>query len=178
MWPDVYIRIDTNLDAYIQNMMYIRILMYIYESWCIYTNLDIYITVLSCKFMVLLFCPFLTSIHWCKAGIASENLYKTHNKYDVLLSLFCYPGTAGDSFSYHRGASFSTKDRDNDVVPHQCAVTFKGGWWYTRCRDANLNGIYRNGSHETRADGINWFHWKGDYYSAMRTEMKIRPAEY
>ena len=39
-----------------------RILMYIYKSWCIYTNLNVYITVLSCKFMILLFCPFLTSI--------------------------------------------------------------------------------------------------------------------
>ena len=39
-----------------------RILMSIYESWCLYTNLDVYITVLSCKFTILLFCPFLTSI--------------------------------------------------------------------------------------------------------------------
>ena len=48
--------IYTNLDVYI------RISMYIYEFWCIYMNLDVYITVLLCKFMILLFCPFLTSI--------------------------------------------------------------------------------------------------------------------
>ena len=42
--------------------VYIRILMYIYESSCTYTNLDVYITVLTCKFMNLMFCPFLTSI--------------------------------------------------------------------------------------------------------------------
>lgn len=90
---------------------------------------------------------------------------------------FFYLGAAGDSFAYHRGAPFSTKDQDNDVVTHHCVVTFIGGWRYTRCRDANLNGVYHNGSHESRADCINWYHWKGDFYSAMRSEMKTRPAE-
>ena len=24
-------------------------------------------------------------------------------------------------------------------------------------------------------DGVNWYHWRGDYYSLQKTEMKIRP---
>lgn len=64
------------------------------------------------------------------------------------------------------------------MVTHHCAVTFKGGWWYTRCRDANLDGIYHNGTHKSRADGINWYHWRGDIYSAMKSEMKTRPTEF
>lgn len=83
------------------------------------------------------------------------------------LSLGTYSGTAGDSFA------FQTKDRDNDPDGRHCAVTFKGGWWYTLCRQANLNGLYHHGSHKSHADGINWTHWKGDYYSAKRSEMKI-----
>ena len=93
-------------------------------------------------------------------------------------SIFLYSGTAGDSFSSHRGAPFSTKDRDNDADSRHCAVTFKGGWWYIACRNANLNGLYHHGPHKSHADGINWQHWKGDYYSAKRSEMKIRPADF
>ena len=92
--------------------------------------------------------------------------------------IIVYPGTAGDSFSYQRGAPFSTKDRDNDPDNRHCAVTFKGGWWYTTCRQANLNGLYHHGTHKSHADGINWQHWKGDFYSAKRSEMKIRPADF
>ena len=43
-------------------VVYIRILVCMYESCCTYINLDVYITVLPCKFMILLFCPFLSSI--------------------------------------------------------------------------------------------------------------------
>ena len=89
-----------------------------------------------------------------------------------------YLGTAGDSFAYHRGAPFSTKDKDNDADSRHCAVTFKGGWWYISCRHANLNGLYHHGQHSSHADGINWQHWKGDNYSAKRSEMKIRPADF
>jgi len=92
--------------------------------------------------------------------------------------LLVYPGTAGDSFAHHRGAPFSTKDQDNDADARHCAVTFKGGWWYNACRHANLNGLYHHGPHSSHADGINWHHWKGDYYSAKRSEMKIRPADF
>ena len=87
-------------------------------------------------------------------------------------------GTAGDSFSFQRGAPFSTKDQDNDPDKRHCAVTFKGGWWYSLCRQANLNGLYQPGPHSSHADGINWYHWKGDYYSARRSEMKIRPVDF
>ena len=42
--------IYTNLAVYIRILMwpdvYIRILMYVYKSWCIYTNLNVYIRIL------------------------------------------------------------------------------------------------------------------------------------
>lgn len=94
------------------------------------------------------------------------------------LSLGTYSGTAGDSFSFQRGAFFSTKDQDNDPDKRHCAVTFKGGFWYSFCRHANLNGLYQPGPHSSHADGMNWHDWKGDYYSAKRSEMKIRPADF
>ena len=59
IYTNLHVYIYTNLAAYIINLVHIRILMYIN-----YVKVDVYtcITVLSCKFMILLFCPFLTSI--------------------------------------------------------------------------------------------------------------------
>ncbi|XP_031565954.1 ryncolin-1-like [Actinia tenebrosa] len=92
------------------------------------------------------------------------------------LSLGTYSGTAGDSLSYHRGMAFTTKDSDNDAHNGNCAVSYKGAWWYKDCHNSNLNGLYHHGQHSSSADGVNWFHWKGHNYSAKRAEMKIRPA--
>ena len=99
--------------------------------------------------------------------------------YDVLNIIMFFPGSAGDSFTYHRGATFSARDQDNDYNSgkHNAEV-HKGGWWYTTGRDSNLNSLYHNGTHPKRAEGINWDKWKGAYYSAMRSEMKIRPADF
>ena len=88
-------------------------------------------------------------------------------------------GTAGDSFSGHRGHPFTTKDQDNDRASKEnCAVSHKGAWWYTNCRASNLNGLYQHGSHSSYADGVNWYKWKGHNYSAKRAEMKIRPVNF
>ncbi|CAH3183430.1 unnamed protein product, partial [Porites lobata] len=83
-----------------------------------------------------------------------------------------YAGTAGDSLAWHHNMSFSTNDQDGS-----CAVLYEGAWWYNKCHDSNLNGRYLNGSHSSYANGVNWYHWKGHYYSAKRAEMKIKPVE-
>ena len=89
-----------------------------------------------------------------------------------------FPGTAGDSLSGHRGHPFSTKDRDNDSWSSNCAVSYKGAWWYTSCHTSNLNGLYHHGKHKSCADGVNWYAWKGHHYSAKTAEMKIRPVDF
>ena len=97
----------------------------------------------------------------------------TQSNFRVLFS-----GTAGDSLSRHRGYPFSTKDQDNDSWSSNCAVQYKGAWWYESCHNSNLNGLYHHGKHSSHADGVNWLHWKGHYYSAKRAEMKIRPVKF
>ena len=87
-------------------------------------------------------------------------------------------GNAGDSFTGHRGYAFSTKDQDNDNSSGNCAVTYKGAWWYTSCHASNLNGLYLHGKHSSSADGVNWGAWKGHHYSAKRAVMKIRPVNF
>jgi len=94
------------------------------------------------------------------------------------MSLGTYHGTAGDSLSYHKSFPFSTKDRDNDSYGGNCAVSFHGAWWYGACHNSNLNGRYLHGAHASHANGVNWETWKGDNYSAKRTEMKIRPDDW
>ncbi|OCT56889.1 hypothetical protein XELAEV_18004251mg [Xenopus laevis] len=84
-------------------------------------------------------------------------------------------GTAGDSLDHHRNRAFTTKDKDNDSHGINCAETFKGGWWYGACHDANLNGLYLRGKHSNEGLGINWETGKGNGYSYKVTEMKFRP---
>ncbi len=94
-----------------------------------------------------------------------------------VIFLYDFVGTAGDSLAHHRGAAFSTKDRDNDNNSNNCATTFKGAWWYNSCVDVNLNGLYHHGKHSNAYEGVIWYHWKGIYYSAKRAEMKIKPVK-
>ena len=100
------------------------------------------------------------------------------SKYKLLVD--GYHGNAGDSFGYSSGMSFSAKDQDNDVKNTNCAVEYKGAWWYRSCHYANLNGLYLDGSHSSYADGVNWHHWKGYHYSLKATSMMIRrrPLHY
>ncbi|CAL1579690.1 unnamed protein product [Knipowitschia caucasica] len=97
----------------------------------------------------------------------ARNLYK--------LRIGEYNGTAGDSLSYHQGRPFSTKDRDNDIAVTNCALSYKGAWWYKNCHRANLNGKYGESRH---SQGINWYHWKGHEFSIPFVEMKIRPYNF
>ncbi|KFR14683.1 Tenascin-R [Opisthocomus hoazin] len=97
----------------------------------------------------------------------SRSLYK--------LRIGDYNGTSGDSLSYHQGRPFSTKDRDNDVAVTNCAMSYKGAWWYKNCHRTNLNGKYGESRH---SQGINWYHWKGHEFSIPFVEMKMRPYNH
>ncbi|XP_067825685.1 tenascin isoform X2 [Heptranchias perlo] len=97
----------------------------------------------------------------------SRSRYKLH--------VGAYSGTAGDSLTYHHGRPFSTRDRDNDVAVTNCALSYKGAWWYKNCHRVNLNGKYGIQSH---SQGVNWYHWKGHEHSIEFVEMKLRPQNF
>ncbi|XP_064324923.1 tenascin isoform X4 [Phalacrocorax carbo] len=86
-----------------------------------------------------------------------------------------YSGTAGDSMTYHNGRAFSTFDKDNDSAITNCALSYKGAFWYKNCHRVNLMGRYGDNSH---SQGVNWFHWKGHEYSIQFAEMKLRPSSF
>uniref|UniRef100_A0A8C9W6P2 Tenascin R (restrictin, janusin) n=1 Tax=Scleropages formosus TaxID=113540 RepID=A0A8C9W6P2_SCLFO len=111
-----------------------------------------------------------------------ETVYANYDKFSIgdarnlyKLRIGEYNGTAGDSLSYHQGRPFSTKDRDNDIAVTNCALSYKGAWWYKNCHRANLNGKYGESRH---SQGINWYHWKGHEFSIPFVEMKMRPFNY
>jgi len=85
-------------------------------------------------------------------------------------------GTAGDALGHHNGSPFSTFDVDNDASRSgNCAELFGGGWWYVRCYDSNLNGIYMT---KHAYDTIVWFQWKQNHAPIKFVEMKIRPIGF
>ena len=89
-----------------------------------------------------------------------------------------YSGDAGDKLSYHSGRMFSTYDQDHDRDSRNCAVTFRGGWWYNNCHRVNLNGEYlAEGVSNPDAKGISWDNAKpgaAQYYSFKLVEMKLK----
>ena len=89
------------------------------------------------------------------------------------LTVGSYSSTAGDSFSYHNGMRFSTKDRDNDPRSWEhCAHVHSAAWWFNGCHFSSLNGRYLGNVVNTR--GINWYHWKASRLSMKSSQMKIR----
>ncbi|XP_010792748.1 tenascin-R [Notothenia coriiceps] len=88
-----------------------------------------------------------------------ESVYANYDKFSLgdarnlyKLRIGEYNGTAGDSLSYHQGRPFSTKDRDNDIAVTNCALSYKGAWWYKNCHRANLNGKYGESRHSQLED--------------------------
>uniref|UniRef100_A0A9J8CPY9 Tenascin R (restrictin, janusin) n=2 Tax=Cyprinus carpio TaxID=7962 RepID=A0A9J8CPY9_CYPCA len=111
-----------------------------------------------------------------------ESVYANYDRFSIgdskslyKLRIGEYNGTAGDSLNYHQSRPFSTKDKDNDIAVTNCALSYKGAWWYKNCHRANLNGKYGESRH---SQGINWYHWKGHEFSIPFVEMKMRPFNY
>ncbi|ALC44603.1 maker743 [Drosophila busckii] len=67
---------------------------------------------------------------------------------------------------------FTTRDRDNDLSPGNCATDYQsGGWWYKNCSDCNLNGQFvKFKANSTRI--IHWAGWEG----LRMVHMLIRPV--
>ncbi|GFS09024.1 tenascin-R [Elysia marginata] len=85
------------------------------------------------------------------------------------LNIGTYDGTVGDSLRHHIGRPFTTKDRDNDATPGNCADGYLGAWWYVACHASNLNGKW--GARNYR--GPAWRQTSGGEPVSF-TEMKIR----
>lgn len=111
---------------------------------------------------------------------ASDTAFAQYSTFQVgkknyKLTVGGYSGTAGDSLSYHNNRIFSTRDRDPATFITRCAMSYRGGWWYKNCHQANLNGLY---GVSIRHQGVVWTSWKGNEFSIPFTEMKMRPTDF
>ncbi|XP_039951683.1 angiopoietin-related protein 1-like isoform X2 [Bactrocera tryoni] len=88
----------------------------------------------------------------------------------ALTRLGKYSGNAGDSLTKHLGKKFSTCDRDNDDSERNCAKVHKGAWWFHKCYNSHLNGVYPRGKY-----GVNWNHLKKEE-PLLYAQMMIRPT--
>ena len=74
---------------------------------------------------------------WYVANYSSFVVYNEALGYRMNVS--GYSGNANDSFTYHNGMMFTTKDRDNDLLSgDNCARSEGGGFWYNRCARAHV----------------------------------------
>lgn len=86
------------------------------------------------------------------------------------LSIGGYSGNASNAFEYQNGMEFSTIDRDRDISKINCAADYEGGWWFSRCQHANLNGRYEL--------GLTWFNAaQNEWIALSSSEMSVRKRD-
>lgn len=107
-------------------------------------------------------------------GYAKYSRFKVgteQTKYMLVIGGFS--GNVKDSLAHHNNMPFTTKDRNNDPYKGNCAVNYKGAWWYNWCHKSNLNGM-TIGTGETTAQGMSWLLWTGKHNTIKFSEMKLR----
>ncbi|XP_062134625.1 angiopoietin-related protein 7-like [Drosophila sulfurigaster albostrigata] len=78
--------------------------------------------------------------------------------------------TTYNTLRMHINQKFTTYDRDNDISGNYNCADHNGGWWYTNCVHANLNGLFFNESVKNKRS----MHWN-DFDALRRVKMSIRP---
>lgn len=78
-----------------------------------------------------------------------SNFYVASRNDGYRLNISGYSGNASDAFEYQNDMQFSAIDVDRDISNTHCAGNYEGGWWFSHCQHANLNGRYNL--------GLTWF---------------------
>lgn len=94
----------------------------------------------------------------CNAKYSNFSIGNASSKYMLNFDKYMTDSTCGDSLTAtSKGRPFSTADSDNDLWVKNCAAEYSGAWWYSKCHDANLNGLYLGGAHPTvYGKGVGW----------------------
>lgn len=88
--------------------------------------------------------------------------------------------TGGQEKALYTGASglpFSTPDRDNDQRSDiNCAKHLSGGWWFSDCGRANLNGRYPRKTLQRQRPRKQLAFWSAmtSHHNLLKTTMKIK----
>lgn len=81
------------------------------------------------------------------------------------LQLSGYKGNASDALDYQNGMQFSAIDEDRDISNTHCAANYEGGWWFSHCQHANLNGRYNL--------GLTWFDAARNEWIAVKSSQML-----
>lgn len=81
------------------------------------------------------------------------------------LHLSGYNGNASDALDYQNGMQFSAIDVDRDISNTHCAANYEGGWWFSHCQHANLNGRYNL--------GLTWFDAARNEWIAVKSSQML-----
>ena len=65
-------------------------------------------------------------------------------------------GSAGEGLFHSNGFGFTTIDADHDARADNCAVAYGGGWWFNRCHNGLLTGVYSDVEATAWGVGITW----------------------
>ncbi|XP_037821129.1 protein scabrous [Lucilia sericata] len=76
-----------------------------------------------------------------------------------------YSGNASDALDYQQGMQFSAIDVDRDISQTHCAANYEGGWWFSHCQHANLNGRYNL--------GLTWFDAARNEWIAVKSSQMM-----
>lgn len=80
-----------------------------------------------------------------------------------------YSGNASDALDYQNHMEFSAIDVDRDISNTHCAGNYEGGFWYSHCQHANLNGRYNL--------GLTWFDsTRNEWIAVKSSRMLVQPS--
>ncbi|CAG9770419.1 unnamed protein product [Ceutorhynchus assimilis] len=86
------------------------------------------------------------------------------------LTVSHYHGNASDAMDYQNRMEFSTIDNDRDISNTHCASNYEGGWWFSHCQHANLNGRYNL--------GLTWFDSsRNEWIAVAQSEMNVKKRD-
>jgi len=91
-----------------------------------------------------------------------SNFTVTNEATNYTLFVDFYSGSATDRLKNHNGMAFTTKDQDNDKNSGNCAINYRGAWWYNNCYASSLNGNY----------GDSHYQWN---WNLKGSQMKLKP---
>lgn len=85
------------------------------------------------------------------------------------LDISGYTGNASNALDYQNHMEFSSIDVDRDISYTNCAANYEGGWWFSHCQHANLNGRYNL--------GLTWFDSSRNEWIAVKSShMLVQPS--
>lgn len=108
-----------------------------------------------------------TDIYGKKWVAQYEGFYISDSDDGYRIHVYGYSGNASDALEYQNKMQFSAVDSDRDISNTHCAQNYEGGWWFSHCQHANLNGRYNL--------GLTWFDdTRNEWIAVAFSEMKVR----